>query len=262
MTIAAAAHFGWWAEMPLLSSWGSGFAAMKPSTALCLAALGLALVHPGKNSRFASAIGLAVVAVAAFDLSQDLFGIDFGFNRWLAPRTTVPGPGSTSLQVANSTALALALAGGSFTLSRFERHRFVAAMLGGFAGAIGLFALLGYLAGIDTLYRSVSVNSLRCRPPLACSASPGGSSCGSERCPRSASPGRCGTCWSCSDARSLRRSCCLAHMLTPRYRWAGIEARGRKRRRHGVASLVRLAAQQVRPPASEPDHAHQVLPLQ
>jgi hypothetical protein len=150
----------------LLSSWGSGFAAMKPLTALWLAALGLALVHPGKNSRFASAIGLAVLAVAAFDLSQDLFGIDFGFNRWLAPRTTVPGPGSTSLQVANSTALALALAGGSFTLSRFERHRFVATVLGGFAGAIGLFALLGYLAGIDTLYRSVSVNS----PPLPTAA--------------------------------------------------------------------------------------------
>src|SRR6266853_2030333 len=51
----------------------------------------------------------------------------------------------------------------------------------------------------------------RCRPRLACSASPSGSSCGPERCPRSAHLDRCGTCWSCSDARSLRRSCCSAH---------------------------------------------------
>jgi hypothetical protein len=41
---------------------------MRPSAALCDAAPGLALVHPGKNSRFAFAVGLAMVTVAAVGL--------------------------------------------------------------------------------------------------------------------------------------------------------------------------------------------------
>src|SRR5258707_8460953 len=89
VTIAGAVLIGWWGGLPMLSSWGSGFATVKPVTALCLTVLGLALVHPGKNSRFAFAVGLVVAAVAALDLSQDPFGIDFGINRWLPPR--VPG---------------------------------------------------------------------------------------------------------------------------------------------------------------------------
>lgn len=31
VTIAAVAFVGWWAGLPLLSSWGSGFATMKPT---------------------------------------------------------------------------------------------------------------------------------------------------------------------------------------------------------------------------------------
>src|SRR5260370_35901569 len=89
VTIAAAVLIGWWGGLPMLSSWGSGFAATKPVAALCLAALGLALVHPGKNSRFALAVGLAVAALAV----RDLFCVDFGINRWLLPRAAMPGAG-------------------------------------------------------------------------------------------------------------------------------------------------------------------------
>jgi len=83
-------------------------------------------------------------------------------------------------------------------------------MLASAAGAIAVFALLGYLAGIDTLYRSVSVNS----PPLPTAAGllcvAGGSSCGSNdarapQVPAVVAPAVM------LDARSLRRSCCLAH---------------------------------------------------
>src|SRR5258706_11342491 len=58
VTIAAAAFIGWWVSLPLLSSWGSGFATVKPMLALCLVALGLAIMHPSKNSRLAFAVGL------------------------------------------------------------------------------------------------------------------------------------------------------------------------------------------------------------
>jgi PAS domain S-box-containing protein len=159
VTIAAAALIGWWVELPMLSSWGSGVTAVKPVTALCLTALGLALVHPGKNSRFAFAVGLAVAAVAALDLGQDLFGVDFGIDHWLTPRAAAPGPRPASFRMINGTPLAIALAGGSLALSRFEGHHFTATVLGGLAGIIAVFGLLSYLTGIHTLYGSTLVNS-------------------------------------------------------------------------------------------------------
>jgi len=63
VTIAVAVLIGWWAGLPLLSSWGSGLPSMRPSGALALAALGLALMHPGKDSRVAFAVGLAAAAL-------------------------------------------------------------------------------------------------------------------------------------------------------------------------------------------------------
>src|SRR6266849_3258154 len=153
VTIAAAALIGWWAGLPPLPSWGSGFASVKPVTALCLAALGLALMHPGNDSRFAFAISLAVAALAALGLGAVLFNVELGIDRWLA------GPGAASFRVTNAATLALGLAGGSLALSRFERHRFAATVLNGLAGAIAVFVLLGYLTGTLTLYGSASVNS-------------------------------------------------------------------------------------------------------
>jgi hypothetical protein len=151
VTIAAAALIGWWAGLPLLSSWGSGFPTMKPVTALCLAALGLAVVHPGKNLHFVIAVGLGVGAVAALDL----FGVDFGINRWLVPQAAVPGPAGPSFRMINGMPLAIALAGGSLALGSFERHQFAATALGGLAGVMAVFALLTYLTGIHALYSSV-----------------------------------------------------------------------------------------------------------
>jgi PAS domain S-box-containing protein len=155
VTIAAMALIGWWAKLPMLSSWGAGFAPTKPVTALCLTALGLALVHPGKNMRVAFAIGLAVAAVAAPDLALDLFGVDLGIDHWLMPR--VPGPETASF--IDMTPVAIALAGGSLALSHFEGNHLAATALGGLAGIMALFAVIGYLTGIYTPYGSASVNA-------------------------------------------------------------------------------------------------------
>src|SRR6266852_3800138 len=162
VTIAAAVLIGWWGGLPMLSSWGSGFATVKPVTALCLTVLGLALVHPGKNSRFAFAVGLAVAAVAALDLGQDLFGFDFGIDRWLVPRTALEEFGAPSFRMINGMPVAIALAGSALVLSRFEGHHLAATVLGGLAGAMAAFALLTYLIGIDTLHGSAPVKA----PPL------------------------------------------------------------------------------------------------
>jgi PAS domain S-box-containing protein len=152
VTIAAAAFISWWVSLPWPSSWGSGFATLKPTTALCLAALGLAVVYPGTGSRFAFAVGLAVAAIAALDL-LDLFGIDFGINRLnslLVPRAAVPGP-ETSFHMINGVPVALELAGASLALGCFERHRFAATALSGIAGSMAIFALFNYLNGVHTL---------------------------------------------------------------------------------------------------------------
>ena len=118
LAIAAAAFIGWWAGLPLLASWGAGFPAMKPVAAACVGVLGLALIHPGRNSRFAVVAGLAVAVLAALDL----LGIDFGINRLLVPRAAVPGT--------NGMAMSLGLAGTSLALSRLEGFYFAATALG------------------------------------------------------------------------------------------------------------------------------------
>jgi PAS domain S-box-containing protein len=159
VTIAAAVLIGWWDGLPTVSSWGSGFATVKPVTALCLTALGVALVHPAKNSRVALAVGIAVAAVAALDLGQDLFGFDFGIDRWLVPWTALQRSGVPSFRMINGMPVAIALAGGSLVLSRFEGHHFAATVLGGVAGGMAVFALFAYLSGIDSLHGSASVNA-------------------------------------------------------------------------------------------------------
>jgi two-component sensor histidine kinase/PAS domain-containing protein len=159
MTIAAVVFIGWWGGLPTRSSWGAGFSTVKPVTALCLTALGLALVHPGKNSHLAFAVGFAVAAVAAVDLGQDLFGFDFGIDHWLVPPTALQGSETLSFRMINGMPVAIALAGGSLMLSRFEGHHFATTVLGGVAGGMAVFALFAYLSGIDTLHGSASVNA-------------------------------------------------------------------------------------------------------
>jgi PAS domain S-box-containing protein len=152
VTIAAAAFISWWVSLPLLSSGGSVFATVKPTAALCLAALGLAVMYPGNASGFAFAVGLAVAAIAALDL-LDLFGIDFGINRLnslLVPRAAVPEP-ETSFRMINGVPVALELAGASLALGCFERYRFAATALSGIAGGMAIFALFNYLNGVNTL---------------------------------------------------------------------------------------------------------------
>jgi PAS domain S-box-containing protein len=157
--IASMVLIGGGAGLPLLASWGAGFPPMRPSAALCIAALGLALIHPGKDLRFAFAVGLAVLAAAAVGLGLILLDIDPGIDLWLAPRVVGEEPGAVSFRVAKVAALALGFAGGALALSRFDRHRLAATMLSGIAGAVTVFALLGYVTGIDTLYGATSVSS-------------------------------------------------------------------------------------------------------
>jgi PAS domain S-box-containing protein len=154
VAIAVAVLIGWRVGLPLLARWGSGYSA-GPFAVPMLAAFGLALVHPGKDSRFAFAVGLAGIACAALGLVVVLFNIELGIEHWLAPRA----PSAASFRVTSAGMLVFGLAAGALALSRFERHRLAATVLAGIVLGITAFALLGYLSGVDTLYGSASVNS-------------------------------------------------------------------------------------------------------
>src|SRR5262249_39401874 len=134
-SIAAAALIGWWTGLPALASWGAGFPPLRPLGALCLAAQGLALLYPGKDSRLPFAVGLAVAGLAALGLVLVLFNVDLrNINRWLVPSAAVPELGTATFRAASAGTVALGLAGGSLALSRFEPHRFTATVLAGIAG--------------------------------------------------------------------------------------------------------------------------------
>ena len=150
MIIAATALAGWWACLPLLANWGLGIA-VRPPVAVALIALGLALAHSGREWRFASAVGLAVMALAASRLVLVLSVDEPGLDRWLVR------PGSTALDIPKAALLGLALTGGALALSRFERHRLAATGLAGLTGVIAVLSLLGDLTGLHTLYGAPSV---------------------------------------------------------------------------------------------------------
>jgi PAS domain S-box-containing protein len=166
-TIAAAVLAGWWAGLPLLSSWGAGLPAMQPAGALCLAALGLALVFPGKDQRFAVATGVAVASLTALLLGAAFLGTDFGL-AWLALRSPMPtaGPDAPAFRIVHVAALAFGFTGAALALSPFERYRPVATVAAGLAAAIAVFALLACLTGIDALY----VSGALAAPPLPTAA--------------------------------------------------------------------------------------------
>jgi hypothetical protein len=158
--IGAAAFIGLSADLPVLSSWGTGFPIEKPLGALGVTAFGLALMHPGKDSGVAFLVGITVAVSAALGLVLVLFNVELGINRWLAPEAAVP-PGS--FRLVSAALVTFVLGGSSLALSRFERHRLAATFQAGLVFTIAVFALLGYLTGIDTLYGSVLLNS----PPPA-----------------------------------------------------------------------------------------------
>jgi hypothetical protein len=162
--IGAAAFSGWWLPLPLLLSGGLGFAAVKPTTALCLAALGLVLAHPGRTSRLAVAVGLVVAVVSMLD-QLDRFGISSGINRLnclLVPDAAVPGS-AILFRAMNGVPVALALTAVSFALSRFERYYFVGTAFSGLAGLLQVFALIAYLSGVLKLFGSIETAT----PPTA-----------------------------------------------------------------------------------------------
>jgi PAS domain S-box-containing protein len=153
MGVAAAALAGLRLDLPLLARWGAGLPAMTPLDAVCLAALGFALIRGG-NQALAVTVGLAVTGVPVLDLALAL--TDAG------REGGAQAPATISLAMPAATALSVALAGLGLVFSGFGRYYLAATALAGLAGAIAVLTLLGYLTGINTLYEVALIRS----PPL------------------------------------------------------------------------------------------------
>jgi PAS domain S-box-containing protein len=161
VAIAAAALAGWWANLPLLSSWGPGLSAVTPLGALCLASLGVSLVRAGQEQGLAFAIGVAGTAAALLNLGLSLFDLGAG------PEAPAPGVNLEPFSMPAATALGIVLAGSAIILGRLERYDLAATFLASLTAAIAAFVLLGYLTGINTLYNVTSIRS----PPVPTAAS-------------------------------------------------------------------------------------------
>ncbi len=130
VAVTAVALIGWWWDLPPLSAWSAG--SPTSSGALCLAAIGFALMRP-RDDIVASVVGLVVVAVATAFLGFALFGAER--EAGLEEAFAMPA----------ATALGILLAGAAFMLCRFDRHYVTATVLGGLVGAVAVFGLLGNL---------------------------------------------------------------------------------------------------------------------
>jgi signal transduction histidine kinase len=134
--VALLALAGWISGVPQLASWVAGDAAMRPITALCFLAAGVALAFEQRlHAGVATTLGWLVCGIGALSLAQDLTGIDLMVADWLAPRGAF---------TAAATATGLVCGGAAIALRRHPVWAPAAPVLAALAGLIGVAALLGY----------------------------------------------------------------------------------------------------------------------
>ncbi len=155
--IGALALVGWITGPAWLTSWGSGFATMKPITAILVMALGLSLVRE-VDDRGRRLLAQGVIAISVFSLMQDLLGRDLGLERLLAPRSASPVPGTVGWRMASATAVGLLAAALGILLAGTRKT--AAAGLAAAAGVVALFVLLSFAMGTETLDRLTPFSSV------------------------------------------------------------------------------------------------------
>lgn len=156
---------GWALDIDRFKSVLPGFATMKPNTAVAFVLSGLALYlrlpHPNGLSghgrwrpALASILGLAVGLIGCAALAEYLLNRSFGLDSWFLPWSDDP-PASPPGRMAFMTALnfvivSTGLLSINVTIPGGRRPSHWAAL---FVAANSFLALLGYLFGVDALYR-------------------------------------------------------------------------------------------------------------
>jgi len=157
----------WYLNIPQILTLLSGLASMKPNTALCfiLAGVSLALLAgkpAGRPQRVAESCGAALVLfIAILTLLEYVLGWNLGIDEVLV-RMPFAGQGPAEYRMALGTAFGFLLAGLAMLLHRLSRPNVCGVVQGLALALIGLslVALMGYVYGVESLYRVYSYASM------------------------------------------------------------------------------------------------------
>ena len=158
---------GWVFDIAALKSILPGLATMKANTALSFVMAGASLwLLQGEPSslkrRLALAGAIFVTLLALLTLSQDLFGWNLGLDQFLFRDTPPAGSTAPPGRMSPATAFNFSLIGGALLLLDVKRGRegWLAQILLLLAGMVALLALVGYIYGIQSLYRLAPFSSM------------------------------------------------------------------------------------------------------
>ena len=141
---------GWHSGSSILIQVRPSFAPMQYNTALCVLAAGLGLVaYAGGRPRVAAGLGAVVALFTTATLLQDLLAMDLGLDRLLFEPTIVTHTAHVG-RMAPNTAGALLLTGLGLIL--LPHAASTVAFLGALVVTLGMSALVGYAAGVETAY--------------------------------------------------------------------------------------------------------------
>jgi PAS domain S-box-containing protein len=144
---------GWLADLPLMTTWGPGLAAMKPVTALAILLIAVANLRQlplAPPWRIAFAVIGALLGASSVIL--ELGGFDPQLESWLAPAGAVPSPGSADSRMLPAAALAVVLVGTATALLQFPQLTDAARFIAAGVGVVAATTLLGYLLGLAVHY--------------------------------------------------------------------------------------------------------------
>jgi len=144
---------GWAVDLPALTTWRSGSAAMKANSAIAFIATGTALWCATRGtSRSARILAIAITILAGITLSEDLLGWDAHIDEALF--TANPGTltHASTARMSPLTAACFLLFGVGLLRPATERGRHFSDGCALLLALLAAIALVGYLYGANTLY--------------------------------------------------------------------------------------------------------------
>ena len=162
---------GWHFDIAILKSVLPGLGTMKPNTALGMVLLGISLFlarprvidSPAPvQRRLARSLAVAVLMLGLLTLVQTVFGLDFGIDQLLFRESDLAAAILFPNRMSPIAAVNFVLLGGALLLLdvEYRNGRRPANWLALVAAASACLAILGYLYGVDALYRVAAYTSM------------------------------------------------------------------------------------------------------